>query len=193
MTQPDVDQTEAAAPVPPSGDVPATATPEQPRSRSRVLPWLTGLLGVLLIASLVGLGITVNSLSDRKARDAAASAARTQAITYATKMATYSYKTFDQDFSWMATGGTDAWRRQYQGTVNDTLKQVVVTLKENASGKVSYAAANLKDTKHVTVLLFVDQTLTSDAKPGSNVSLTRVVMQMVKQNGTWLVDDIQAV
>jgi len=157
-------------------------------------------MAVALVLSLVALGLAVHTVSQRNhrissdtAQMAAEADARTAAINAATKMSTYGYKTFDQDFAWMDTLGTAAWRNQFKGKVDTLVKQLVVPLKENAVGKVTFAAANVQDSTHVIVLTVVEQSLTSDAKPGTNSVTSHLKIVMVKQNGKWLVDDVEPI
>ena len=47
------------------------------------------------------------------------------------------------------------------------------------------------DETHVKVLLFVDQELKVPGKAKPRLEESRVIMQMVRQDGRWLVDDVQ--
>ena len=53
------------------------------------------------------------------------------------------------------------------------------------------SAATVVDDSQVKVLLFVDQELTVAGQQDPKLEESRVVMQMVRQDGRWLVDDVQ--
>jgi hypothetical protein len=53
----------------------------------------------------------------------------------------------------------------------------------------------VKDTHHVTVLVFVDQAISNPGSgssgPQRGLDQPRVTMQMVKEGGRWLVDQVK--
>ncbi|MCX6395945.1 MAG: hypothetical protein NTV23_05625 [Propionibacteriales bacterium] len=112
-------------------------------------------------------------------------AARAAAI----NLTTYDYRTLDTDFDWVVVAGTEAFRARY-AEVSAPTKRYVAEFKVRAEGSVDQAAATAQDADHVTVLLFVDQTLTTAAGSERQLANPRVRMQMVRSGGRWLVDDV---
>lgn len=165
------------------------ATTESTTGTPRKFPVVSALLAVALIGALTALIITMTALSDRKAQDDATNAARAAAIGYAVSMSTYDYKTADKDFSWMDSAGTDAFKREFQGKLDD-IKKLVIAVKSTAKGTVPYATTYRDDNSHVTVQLSVDQSLTSATSKDPKTASSNLVMSMVKQNGKWLVDKL---
>jgi hypothetical protein len=53
------------------------------------------------------------------------------------------------------------------------------------------AAPDVRDVSHVTVLMFVDQRVTSRNVTGSRTEEIRMSMQMVRRAGRWLADAVE--
>jgi Mce-associated membrane protein len=106
------------------------------------------------------------------------------------RMTSYSFRTVDDDFDWVDEAGTE----KFQDNCADAAKAAIAyvkQLKATAVGTVMDSAAPAADADHVKVLLFVDQEIRSQGKSGSRLDQPRVTMQMVRQDGTWLVDEVQ--
>ena len=131
------------------------------------------LLSTLLVMSLVALLVVVllwrtdrdeSAAGDRAlARIAAGKAAEKAARTAVVRMTSYDYRTVDKDFGWVEDAGTARFQKQY-AEVSAPIKRLVVRLRAHAEGSVVASAPVVADTRHVTVLLFVDQAITN---PGS--------------------------
>jgi len=160
-------------------------------------------LGTLLLLSAVALLVVTllwqadqdhneraeQALAYAEAGEAAEEAARAAVVA----MTSYRYRTADQDFAWVEDAGTDKFRDQY-AEVSKPVKELVVRLKANAEGSVVASAPVVEDEDHVTVLLFVDQELTSQSstgEPSRGLDQPRVIMTMVREDGRWLVDAVE--
>jgi Mce-associated membrane protein len=150
-------------------------------------------LVVLLVAAVVATVLLWRQNADLK-RDqeiAAAEHSATEAASrIAVSMTSYDYRSVDEDFAWIDQDGTS----KFQDTFSESTKpirQLITRTRATATGKVSDAAGTADDVDHVEVLLFVDQELkrVGDAKP--SLDSNRVVMQMVREGGRWLVDDVE--
>jgi Mce-associated membrane protein len=148
-------------------------------------------LALALVAALVALGLLWRAWDDRRDLDDAGRAAEKAARAAAVAMTSYDYRTVEDDFSWAITSGTAKFRAQYD-EASAPVKELVVEVKAHAEGKVVDSAATVRDTRHVTVLLFVDQALTSEsAQTKRELDQPRVVMEMVRQGSRWLVDEVE--
>ena len=159
-------------------------------------------LASLLVMSLVALLVVVllwqtggSKGEDQAVRYAAAGKAADRAARRAVvEMTSYSYKTVDQDFRWVDDAGTHKFQKQY-AEVSKPIKTLVVQLRATAKGTVVASAPIVKDADHVTVLVFVDQAIsnpgTGGADPQRGLDQPRVTMQMVRQGGRWLVDEVK--
>lgn len=162
-------------------------------------------LAVGLLLALGGLVVVaVTAGDDGSSDDAASSAGRTgsaadlldaeaaaekAARAAAVRLTTYDYRSVATDFDWAVLAGTPSFRDKY-AEVSAPIMKVVVELKVHAVGTVNQAAATATDPDHVTVLLFVDQVLTSEEDAEPKISTPRITMAMVRQDGRWLVDDV---
>ncbi len=156
-----------------------------------------GGLVLALVASLVA--VVLLARDDEEAEDRAAASselvdaaleAEQAARDTVVQMTTYSFRTVDDDFDWVDAAGT----KKFQENFADAAKAAVAyvkTLKATAVGTVMDSAATAADADHVKVLLFVDQEIRSKGESGSRLDQPRVTMQMVRQDGEWLVDEVQ--
>lgn len=154
-------------------------------------------LGIALILALVILAVSLDGGADDRSGTSATSEVLLQAEADAEKAAraaairltTYDYTTLDTDFNWVVTAGTRNFQDQY-AEVSAEIRKVALELKVQAEGSVDQAAATAQDADHVTVLLFVDQALTSDASTDRQLATPRVSMAMVREGDDWLVDSV---
>ncbi len=149
-----------------------------------------GVLAVALVAVLVVLVLTMRSLSHERDLSDAAKQAEAAARKAVVSMTTYDYQTIPRDFAWVNDAGTAKFRKQY-AEVSAPIKKLVAQLKARAVGSVVASAADVQDVDHVTVLVFVDQTLTNPGQSQPGLDQPRVTMSMVRQGGRWLVDEVK--
>jgi hypothetical protein len=160
-------------------------------------------LATLLVLSLVALLVVVllwqTDNDNARAGDravalaAAGKAADTAARTAVVEMTSYDFRSVSKDFAWVDDAGTTKFQKQY-AEVSKPIEKLVVQLKAHAQGSVVASAPVVTDVDHVTVLLFVDQQIsnpgTGGAGPQRGLDQPRVTMQMVRQGGRWLVDQV---
>lgn len=159
-------------------------------SASRRWQVAVGVLAVALVAALVVLVLTMRSLSHERDLSDAGKQAEAAALKAVVSMTTYDYRTIPRDFAWVNDAGTAKFRKQY-AEVSAPIKKLVVAQKAHAVGSVVASAADVTDADHVTVLVFVDQTLTTPGVAQPGLDQPRVTMSMVRQGGRWLVDDVK--
>lgn len=174
--------------------------PGERRGRLQVLVTaLASLLAMSLVALLVVLLLWHSDRDDAEAGDravalaAAGKAADAAARKAVVAMTSYDYRTVAKDFSWVEDAGTTKFQEQY-AEVSKPIKELVVSLRASAKGSVVASAPVVKDRDHVTVLLFVDQEISNpgggSTKPQRGLDQPRVTMQMVREHGRWLVDEV---
>lgn len=168
-------------------DTPTDTVAGRPRRRPGAVVIV---LAVALLVSLVALALVATDAKRERDRVDAASAAQQAARTAVVAMTSYDYATVESDFGWVDDAGTTRFRKQY-AEVSAPIKKLVVQLKAHAVGKVVDSAVRLTDDDHATVLLFVDQTLTNPGEKQPGVDQPRVTMKMVRQDGRWLVDQVE--
>jgi Mce-associated membrane protein len=165
-------------------------------TRSRIV---AGALAVALVASLVTVVLLWRDRDDAEDRASrsealvdAELAAEGAARAAVTRMTTYDFRTVEDDFSWIDEAGTDKFRT----TFTDAARPVIAyirSVKATAEGTVVDSAATAADPDHVKVLLYVDQQIRSRGRKGADVDQPRITMQMVRQGGEWLVDEVDVV
>lgn len=150
-------------------------------------------LVVLLVAAAVTAGLLAKQNADLRERQDVASAetaATKEASRIAVSMTSYDYRSVEEDFAWIEKDGTDSFQDKF-GESTKPIRQLIARTRATATGKVSDAAGNAEDVDHVEVLLFVDQQLERASDKQPTVDSNRVVMQMVREGGRWLVDDVE--
>jgi Mce-associated membrane protein len=166
-------------------------TPGQARARQH--PDLL-LLGALVV--VVALVLTATLLALRARGADRTETARTEAVAAAESAAgdvlSYDYRHLDRDFTRahrQLTGGfADDYRRTTEKVVRPTAEQVHAVVKaEVVASSVVRAAQN-----RVVVLLFVNQTTTSNRLNAPKVDRNRVRMTMTRVDGNWLVSQVDA-
>lgn len=142
----------------------------------------TVILGIIVAALVAVLAFVLlrGGEDDSSVRSEALEAATTAAV----DLTTYDHTHLDRDFAWVKDGATPSFAKEYAAT-NEPLRDIITKLKADAVGTV------VEDSEHVTVLLFVDQTITNGTDSKTRTERNRVVMSMVKRGGAWLVDDVE--
>ncbi len=169
---------------------PVTAT------RARLL---VVVLVVALVASLVAVALLWRDRDDADDRASSSEslvdaeiAAEGAARDALERMTTYSFRTVEEDFGWV----DDATTEKFQGNFAEAREAAltyVEAVRATAEGSVVDSAATAADADHVKVLLFADQEIRSTQEKGFRLDQSRVTMQMVRQDGDWLVDEVEVV
>lgn len=107
----------------------------------------------------------------------------------AVAMTSYDHRTLDEDFAWVEEDGTDSFEETFAASTRP-LRGLIEKTRARAEGTVSDAAGTAEDAEHVRVLLFVDQVITRGVDQRRTGESSRVVMEMVRQDGRWLVDEV---
>lgn len=160
---------------------------------------LASLLALSLVALLVVVLLWQSERDDTHAGDravaltAAGKAADAAARKAVVAMTSYDYRTVAKDFAWVDDAGTKKFQDQF-AEISKPIKELVVALRATAKGSVVASAPVVKDRDHVTVLLFVDQEISNPGSgttgPQRGLDQPRVTMQMVREHGRWLVDEV---
>jgi Mce-associated membrane protein len=147
-------------------------------------------LVVALVASVVLLVLSWRRADHEHALREAGRSADAAARRIAVELTTYDYRTIAHAYDWADEDGTSRFRRQF-ASVSADARASVVALKVVATGEVVASAPDVEDTGHVRVLLFGDQRVRSTNSDGTRTEEPRLSMQMVRQDGRWLVDAVE--
>jgi Mce-associated membrane protein len=84
---------------------------------------------------------------------------------------------------------TGAFRAQYT-EASQTLRDLIAKFQATATGKVLETAVLAADSKHATLLLFVDQTVSNTNSKDPRVDRSRMKMSLEKHGGKWLISSL---
>lgn len=182
-----------AAPPPPAG--------EESRSELAPVPWpvMAGLALLAVVLLVLAVGPFVDGMGWKDYREVSAqsevdSARRTApaiAEQAATAILAYDYKSLESDRDAAAQFMTPEYRKQYLDTFDGLVMKTAVERKAHVEASVRASGVTAAGADRVEVLLFVNQTTTSTANSGEpQTALNRVMFSMVREDGTWRVDDI---
>jgi Mce-associated membrane protein len=121
---------------------------------------------------------------DDAARTSAGQAALDAARADLIDITTYSYRTIDKDFGWLADFSDPKTAAPFAKNQR-ALAKVVKGSRTVAKGSVVDAMSRVVSPQQVEVLAFVDQALQSTSVKGVSLEQQRVSMTMVLVNGDW--------
>jgi Mce-associated membrane protein len=152
------------------------------------------LAGVLVVALAACVGLAVSRAQSQGRIDADRTATRA-AERVVVNWLTYDYRTYRDDTSWIAKGGTPKFRKEFSAEALEGMRKRIIGPRQLVSrGRVVNSAATASDGDHAKVLLFTDQTLTDKEirkdKTAPLHARSGVELTMVRVDGTWLVDDM---
>jgi Mce-associated membrane protein len=173
----------------PSTEVEGPAPAQAPTRRRAVV---TGVLAALLVACLAALVWGQVWLHDRRIEDD-----RKADVLAAAKHGTSLVLSYD--YRRLAAGGretksllTGAALKQFQ-EVQAPLVKAAPGLKAVVSATVKAATVLDSEDRSARVLLFVDQTSTSTKLTAPRVDQSRIVVNLTRSHGDWLISSISAV
>lgn len=130
------------------------------------------------------------ALSSEQAVDAARSAASAAGARYAVELSSYDYRNLDTSFAAVTADATPTFAQQYR-RLSDGLKGALVSEKSVASGKVLGEAVASANPTRVTLLVFVDQTISNTSTATPQVNHNRMELTLLDVAGKWLIDQVQ--
>jgi Mce-associated membrane protein len=102
----------------------------------------------------------------------------------------YKYSTFDNDLSTAEKSMTTSFRTKYSPTVAE-IRDRAIAQKRSQQADVRAVAVLSQSPDKVETLVFVDTLSYRAGSKKRNLMQNRIRVTMVKQNGTWRVDDLQ--
>jgi Mce-associated membrane protein len=164
-----------------------TETPAAGPARRRSGPpwWLFA-----VVAALAVLGIAATALlllgrpSDGELRESALTAARS----YTTVLTTYDSRTLDDDVERVKRVSTEDFRSQYEQTIEE-LRETISSGQAVSVGEVIGTGLESLDGDEAVVLVAVNQEITSGGQP-PRTEANRVRVTLLRQDGSWFLDDV---
>ncbi len=184
----------AAGEVPPPGQPPTQRVPSGRNGPSWPVVAVLGVVALALVLTAAWLGLATwdyREVRDQDAVDEAARTAPAAAERASAAILSYDYGSLDADEKAAERYMTPAYRKQYADTFDRLVRPNAAKVRAKVQAEVKASGVAHADADRVNVLLYVNQSTTSTANSGRpQVALNRVQLSMVRQGGTWLVNDI---
>jgi Mce-associated membrane protein len=149
---------------------------------------------VLVAAGGTYFGLRYRSANDalrtEQALDAARTAASAAGARYAVDLSSYDYRKLDKSFAAITANSTDAFGQQYQ-RFSGGLRDALISQKSVATGTVLAEAVASANPTRVTLLVFVDQTVSNTSTATPQVNHNRMALTLLNVAGTWKIDQVQ--
>lgn len=111
---------------------------------------------------------------------------------YATKLSSFDYRDLNKNRKSITAMSTADFGKKYDEMVK-ALTEIVSNGKGVATAEVTNSAVESINGDKATVILFVNQKARNVVAPDGKNQPYRMVVKLVRTDGTWLVDDVQTV
>ena len=147
--------------------------------------WLVALLGVLAVGGLVLSAVLLSRPSDVELRESAVAAG----TRYAEFLTTYDARTLEEDVARMAAVSTEEFAEEYRGTV-EGLRARITEQSATSTGTVVGTGVERLEDETAVVLVAVDQEITGSGQE-PRTEANRVRMRLVREDGSWVVAEVE--
>ncbi len=156
--------------------------------------WPVRLLGLVLLAALVGTGVVAKQWYDGRQDGAARQAALAAARQETTNFVSISASTVDSDMQRIADGATGDFKDEFTRDMGQ-VRAAVVGNKVTSVGTVLRAAVVSADRRTAVVLVAVDATVKNASAPDGRLSHYRIQVSLAHdaKSERWLVSQLQFV
>ena len=169
---------------------PSLPTESSEHSAGAVSPPAVGIAFCLTVILLVVVTLLSVQSLHRSQAERAANQALVAARSYASAVTSYDYRDLDRGFATALTGATGPFKSQY--LANSQLMRLTLGRAHSVSkGTVLDAGIASQTEQQVTVVLFVDQSVTNGAQPQPHLIRSRMIMTLVPRDGRWLVNQLE--
>jgi Mce-associated membrane protein len=172
----------------------AESQEETARRRPPVRSWirsnlvLSG-LAIALVVAVVFLTLTQLSLNNQNSLNSARSSALASAKTYAVDLASYNYKSLDQDFGKVLAESTPTFKQNFTQS-SEALKTAIVKYDASATANVVGAGLVSATTSRAVVLVFLNQTVDNTLQKNKPTTESRVEITLLRSGGRWLIEQV---
>ena len=186
---------EPAAEVP-AAEVPAVAEPAVARG-SRPAPRIalvaTAAVVVLAVAALALLAVVTVALSGKHDDRSQATAALSAATSGVGTVLSYNYKSLDEDFRKAESVLTPSFRKTYDTTTAKAVKPLAAKYQAVSTAQATGAGVVNSSATRAEVIVFVSQQVTNSQLSAPRLDRSRIVVDLKKVNGRWLIDKLTPV
>lgn len=178
----------------PEGHPSATSSPAAGAVLVPSRRWRTVAVGVVVVAALAVVLITLVAARDRINADNALNSARTTALSaaraYSVEVASYDYHHLAEDFQQVEQHSTPAFRATFSQS-SQTLNSVLTRYGAIASARVLAVGLESASTSRAVADVFIDQTVTNTTQKAPTTDQSRVEITLVRLHGRWLIDQLK--
>jgi Mce-associated membrane protein len=170
-----------------SGEDPVTGL--LPRGRPS---WVVALLGVVVVALVVGGALLFPRWQDARAEQAGYDEVLRAATAEVIAFTTLDYRDIDPAIDRVLSGATGDFKKQFEGS----RKQLVALSKQNKSvskGQVLRAGVVSMDADSARVIVVADSSVTNVNAPEAQPRHYRLQLDLVKQGDRWLTSGLEFV
>ena len=172
----------------------AESEAETARRRAPVRSWvrsnlLVSGLAVALVVAVVFLTLTQLSLNSENSLNSARSSALASAKAYAVDLASYNYKSLDQDFGKVLAESTPAFKQNFTQS-SEALKTAIVKYDASATANVVGAGLVSATSSRAVVLVFLNQTVDNTLQKNKPTTESRVEITLLRSGGRWLIEQV---
>jgi Mce-associated membrane protein len=141
------------------------------------------------VVAVVFLTLTQLSLNSQNSLNSARTGALSSAKTYAVDLASYNYKTLNQDFGKVLAESTPTFKQNFTLS-SEALKTAIVKYDASATANVVGAGLVSVTTSRAVVLVFLNQTVDNTLQKNKPTTESRVEITLVRSDGRWLIDQV---
>lgn len=162
----------------------AAAKDAAPARRRKGLLVAVAVLGVLVLALGTLVAILVPTWLHQKHVNAARVSALKAASAYAVDFGSYDYRHLDADFARVADHLTPGFKKTYLSD-SSKLRPAIVQYQGRSTATVQGVAAGRVTDSTASVLVLLDQTVTTAQSSAPRIDRNRLQMILVRQGGQW--------
>jgi len=209
---PPVAETPPVAEAPPPAAEPAVAEPEAavaepelPEASYGSTAAVTGTrftraavvtLAALVVAALAAvslLAVLTVRLSDHYSRNSDATAALAAATTNVATVLSYNYKSLAADFAKAESVLTPSFRKTYDTTTAKAVEPLAAKYHAVSTAQVTSGGVISTGASRAQVVVFVSQQVTNTQLSAPRLDRSRIVVDLRRSNGQWLIDKLTPV
>ena len=154
--------------------------------------WVVALLGVVVLALVVGAAVLFPRWQDARAEQAGYDAALRAATAEVIAFTTLDYRNIDPSIDRVLAGATGDFKKQFEGS----REQLVTLSKQNESvseGRVLRAGVVSMDADSARVIVVADSSVTNVNAPEAQPRHYRLQLDLVRRGDRWLTSDLEFV
>jgi len=150
-------------------------------------------LVVAALAAVSLLAVLTVRLSDHYSRNSDATAALAAATTNVATVLSYNYKSLAADFAKAESVLTPSFRKTYDTTTAKAVEPLAAKYHAVSTAQVTSGGVISTGASRAQVVVFVSQQVTNTQLSAPRLDRSRIVVDLRRSNGQWLIDKLTPV